>query len=1160
MLTSYRRGLHLWLALGNVLLAASELHHSSCRSVGHPDDSDGAACFGWCSPAFGGEHCSWCRCRGCVFCDAIALANPAAAASFATVISGSAGPVSGRNPTPAGGGGIMSGSTPSVSSGVTTVAATALGSGDGTGADESSVCQSSIADDVSYKDCQPFCSPAFRDDHCAACKCRACHFCGCSSELADDSPDERCESWCSADFEDAHCAACKCKGCQFCRMGKACTPADESDSNTESCDAFCDAKFASSHCNQCKCKRCGFCRPGGAHGGVLGHDGGGGGGAGARGGNGGGGGAGGKTGGKEKDGGGNPGHASAHAASHDTGFLPLGAACSSDAPIGVWDSEESACESFCSSEHRSAHCALCKCRACDLCKCQSAVANDSEEERCEPWCSRSFHAVHCGMCKCKACGFCVHGVACAPFEQGDSEVERCEAFCKPSFADAHCQMCKCRGCSFCSTVYPPEPPKPPRPPLPPLAAPAPPPIPPRAKRAPEPPKFLEVTGATCGSLSLKWQPPADRGFPIEAYEVVFQRLGPSPPGSPPGALTGSPQPSPIPKAELPPAATFTVTSPRIPLPPAAELPGLSPSTVYHLRVRAHTSGGTGLLSTPITAATATPLRPPQTPDVAPTLQLHHQESKADGAGEGEHDGACGRLAVTLPPLRSGCSGDERYALEYREAQWAAEGPHVGWIEAPASAYTPSPTTTTKTTLTSRHLVPAASASASASASSKGTPIGAGTAALSGLDASKAYQVRLVAHNARGSSAAGPPSSPLLVGVSSSAADKAAAGALAPSAVAAGVAAVVIVWGGTGGSEGGHGEGTPSCRPDQTWEILVQRPRDTNEAERAVTGADEAHPEGDPGSASDRTSGQRAHHGKDAAGEWQTVATGLRGTQAALPSMRCPKGCRFKVHAEGITGWSVYSEASAAVATNQEPPMPQGAVRLEVAARLEPPSTPSDLVAAINDALGLPSGRCRVAYSYALPAPYESTSAVKEEKEEAAIARVSAGRMLSSATAAESSTPAAAPASLVTYVTFDILEREDGSIDAATEAGEAGPVASSPGRAGEGNRGGGGAGATAQGAAEALAGLMASHSRLLWGHSVSEWIVPSAGLIQVYTDGRQRHLWSTADANAAAEQSLLSTARLITTGLVVTAVVIGCLMTCSAQLGGREYGSVITAEE
>lgn len=477
VLTSYRRGLHLWLALGNVLLAASELHHSSCRSVGHPDDSDGAACFGWCSPAFGGEHCSWCRCRGCVFCDAIALANPAAAASFATVISGSAGPVSGRNPTPAGGGGIISGSTPSVSSGVTTVAATALGSGDGTGADESSVCQSSIADDVSYKDCQPFCSPAFRDDHCAACKCRACHFCGCSSELADDSPDERCESWCSADFEDAHCAACKCKGCQFCRMGKACTPADESDSNTESCDAFCDAKFASSHCNQCKCKRCGFCKPGGAHGGVLGHDGGGGGGAGARGGNGGGGGAGGKTGGKEKDGGGNPGHASAHAASHDTGFLPLGAACSSDAPIGVWDSEESACESFCSSEHRSAHCALCKCRACDLCKCQSAVANDSEEERCEPWCSRSFHAVHCGMCKCKACGFCVHGVACAPFEQGDSEVERCEAFCKPSFADAHCQMCKCRGCSFCSTVYPPEPPKPPRPPLPPLAAPAPPPIP-----------------------------------------------------------------------------------------------------------------------------------------------------------------------------------------------------------------------------------------------------------------------------------------------------------------------------------------------------------------------------------------------------------------------------------------------------------------------------------------------------------------------------------------------------------------------------------------------------------------------------------------------------------------------------------------------------------
>ena len=69
----------------------------------------------------------------------------------------------------------------------------------------------------------------------------------------------------------------------------------------------------------------------------------------------------------------------------------------------------------------------------------------------------------------------------------------------------------------------------------------------------------------------------------------------------------------------------------------------------------------------------------------------------------------------------------------------------------------------------------------------------------------------------------------------------------------------------------------------------------------------------------------------------------------------------------------------------------------------------------------------------------------------------------------------------------------------------------------------------------LARLMASHSRLLWGHSVSESIIASAGLVQVGADGSQQHLWSTSDAGMAEEQSLLTTARSITTVLVALGV-------------------------
>ena len=123
-----------------------------------------------------------------------------------------------------------------------------------------------------------------------------------------------------------------------------------------------------------------------------------------------------------------------------------------------------------------------------------------------------------------------------------------------------------------------------------------------------------------------------------------------------------------------------------------------------------------------------------------------------------------------------------------------------------------------------------------------------------------------------------------------------------------------------------------------------------------------------------------------------------------------------------------------------------------------------------------------------------------------------------------------------------------------------------GRSGGGGHGGGsghghGEAATAQNAAETLSGLLASHSRLLWGHSVSEHIVPSAGLVQVLDGGEQRHLWSTKDANAEAERTLVSTARSVTGMLVLVALVGGCAFTCASHLQvSQSYGKVTTMEE
>ena len=113
------------------------------------------------------------------------------------------------------------------------------------------------------------------------------------------------------------------------------------------------------------------------------------------------------------------------------------------------------------------------------------------------------------------------------------------------------------------------------------------------------------------------------------------------------------------------------------------------------------------------------------------------------------------LTLTAPLLRGGCSGDESVTLEYREVRWAEAGENAGWR-----------------------------ASAAAEGSSE-------VHMLSGLDPEEAYEARVIAHNAKGTSAPGPPSQPLLI--ANTAEDGLPLDAAAPRAVAVGAAAVVVTW-------------------------------------------------------------------------------------------------------------------------------------------------------------------------------------------------------------------------------------------------------------------------------------------------------------------------------------------------------------------------------
>ena len=80
---------------------------------------------------------------------------------------------------------------------------------------------------------------------------------------------------------------------------------------------------------------------------------------------------------------------------------------------------------------------------------------------------------------------------------------------------------------------------------------------------------------------------------------------------------------------------------------------------------------------------------------------------------------------------------------------------------------------------------------------------------------------------------------------------------------------------------------------------------------------------------------------------------VQGARCALLAVRCALLCcthppsSKQVHAQNITGWRIYSEASSSVATPHEPSHPTDTVRIELAAVLGPSITASDFAFAIR---------------------------------------------------------------------------------------------------------------------------------------------------------------------------------------------------------------------
>ena len=150
----------------------------------------------------------------------------------------------------------------------------------------------------------------------------------------------------------------------------------------------------------------------------------------------------------------------------------------------------------------------------------------------------------------------------------------------------------------------------------------------------------------------------------------------------------------------------------------------------------------------------------------------------------------------------------------------------------------------------------------------------------GLDPKAAYIFRVRARNAIGTSEPGPPSWPILPGGTSEALRN------APRVEAISSSAYRVMWGAEKPAVA-----RPACGlPQLLWRLEYKK-----------------------------TIG---------AMEWETLLEKTEATQFE-PQIRCPSGCRFRVFATNLNGWSEPSAASDPLTTRQLHPPARGAARLEV---------------------------------------------------------------------------------------------------------------------------------------------------------------------------------------------------------------------------------------
>eukprot|EP00965_Chrysotila_dentata_P250883 6209702-Pleurochrysis_carterae.AAC.3 len=99
-----------------------------------------------------------------------------------------------------------------------------------------------------------------------------------------------------------------------------------------------------------------------------------------------------------------------------------------------------------------------------------------------------------------------------------------------------------------------------------------------------------------------------------------------------------------------------------------------------------------------------------------------------------------------------------------------------------------------------------------------------------------------------------------------------------------------------------------------------------------------------------------HNATSGSLQWRTIARRVSASAYEANSLRCPRGCAFRVRPLEIAGWVRYSEPSAEVFGTPLQPPPPGAVRIELAflpssrKEYEPQSFALDLVADLSSVL------------------------------------------------------------------------------------------------------------------------------------------------------------------------------------------------------------------